>query len=115
MSKIVLITGASRGFGKIWAEAFLKRGDKVVATARNLEALKDLTEQYGDQLLPVPGLFGNPLATAEAIIKLVDVPNPPLRLLLGRFAYPAIKQEYQTRLASFKEWKGVSEATHGSN
>jgi len=32
-SKVILITGASRGLGKIWAEAFLKRGDKVIATA----------------------------------------------------------------------------------
>lgn len=30
MSKVVLITGASRRFGKIWAEAFLKRGNLVV-------------------------------------------------------------------------------------
>ena len=34
MSKTIFITGASRGFGKIWAEAFLKRGDKVAATSR---------------------------------------------------------------------------------
>src|ERR1700737_5021698 len=53
MSKVFLITGASRGFGKIWAEAFLKRGDKVAATARNLDALKDLVEKYGDQVLLV--------------------------------------------------------------
>lgn len=41
MKKTILITGASRGFGKIWAEAFLKRGDHVIATARNIESLKD--------------------------------------------------------------------------
>ncbi len=53
MSKIILITGASRGFGKIWAKALLKRGDKVAATARNLEGLKDLIEEYGDAVLPI--------------------------------------------------------------
>ena len=51
MSKTILITGASRGFGKIWAESFLKRGDKVVATARNTESLSDLVAQYGDAIL----------------------------------------------------------------
>jgi len=51
MSKTIFITGASRGFGKIWAEAFLERGDKVVATARNTDALKELKQQYGDALL----------------------------------------------------------------
>lgn len=53
MSKTILITGASRGFGKLWAEAFLKRGDKVAATARNLESLKDLKEQFGDAILAI--------------------------------------------------------------
>jgi NAD(P)-dependent dehydrogenase (short-subunit alcohol dehydrogenase family) len=53
MSKTIFITGASRGFGKIWAEAFLKRGDKVAATARNLDSLKDLIKKYGDALLPI--------------------------------------------------------------
>jgi NAD(P)-dependent dehydrogenase (short-subunit alcohol dehydrogenase family) len=53
MSKIILITGASRGFGKIWAKALLERGDKVAATARNTEDLNDLVEAYGDAVFPV--------------------------------------------------------------
>ncbi|GAB3918051.1 SDR family oxidoreductase [Larkinella terrae] len=53
MAKTIFITGASRGFGKIWAEAFLKRGDRVVATARNLTTLDELKNQYGDLLLPI--------------------------------------------------------------
>ena len=53
MGKTIFITGASRGFGKIWAKAFLKRGDKVAATARNLETLNDLVEEFGDSILPI--------------------------------------------------------------
>jgi NAD(P)-dependent dehydrogenase (short-subunit alcohol dehydrogenase family) len=53
MKKTILITGASRGFGKIWAKAFLKRGDNVIATARNIESLKDLTNEYGKSILPL--------------------------------------------------------------
>jgi len=53
MSKTIFITGASRGFGKLWAEAFLKRGDKIAATARNIETLNDLVAQYGDAILPI--------------------------------------------------------------
>jgi NAD(P)-dependent dehydrogenase (short-subunit alcohol dehydrogenase family) len=53
MSKTIFITGASRGFGKIWAEAFLKRGDKVAATARDLSTLDDLVSKYGDAILPI--------------------------------------------------------------
>jgi NAD(P)-dependent dehydrogenase (short-subunit alcohol dehydrogenase family) len=35
--KVWFITGASRGFGRIWAEAALACGDKVAATARKLD------------------------------------------------------------------------------
>ena len=51
MSKTIFITGASRGFGKLWAEALLQRGDNVIATARDLSALDDLVSTYGDNIL----------------------------------------------------------------
>ena len=53
MEKTWFITGASRGFGRIWAEAALERGDKVTATARKLEDVADLKERYGNAVLPV--------------------------------------------------------------
>lgn len=53
MSKTIFITGASRGFGKLWAEAFLKRGDKVAATSRNVSGLQDLADTYGNNFLPI--------------------------------------------------------------
>lgn len=49
--KIWFITGASRGFGRVWTEAALKRGDKVAATARKLESIADFKEKYGDNVL----------------------------------------------------------------
>ena len=50
-SKVWFITGASRGFGRVWAEAALKRGDKVAATARQLSSIADLNERYGENVL----------------------------------------------------------------
>lgn len=272
MSKTIFITGASRGFGKIWTEAFLKRGDNVIATARNIDALKDLQNMYESNLLaiqldindrtadiaainlakehfgsidvlinnagyglfgaveetseeqarkqmetnffgmlwltqavlpvmrnqgyghiiqvssmlglitmPALGLynaskfateglnetlaaevkgfginitmlepnayatdwagksaestiemdvyqpmkagvqqfmaavpFGDPTATSAAVLKLVDSEKPPLRLLLGKIAYPYIKQAYTERLADWEAWNDVSVASHGN-
>src|SRR6202012_2473710 len=51
--KIWFITGSSRGFGRIWTEAALKRGDKVAATARDPKALEALAAAYGESLLPL--------------------------------------------------------------
>lgn len=271
MSKTIFITGASRGFGKIWAEAFLKRGDQVAATARNLDTLKDLVIKYGKSILPiqldvnnradcfaavqkatahfgridvlinnagyglvgaieeatekeardqietnvfgvlwttqavlpvmrkqrsghiiqvssvlgittlpvlgiynaskfaVEGLsetlaaevkgfginvtmvepngfatdwfgasatrseamaayepvkeafqaglsddaFGVPEATVDAVLKLVDSKTPPLRLFLGKVAFPWVKQVFQDRLATWEEWQEVATAAHG--
>ena len=53
MSKVWFITGTSKGFGRIWAEAALERGDRVVATARNADTLDPLVEAYGDLVLPL--------------------------------------------------------------
>lgn len=49
--KVWFITGSSRGFGKIWTQAALKRGDKVAATARDISSIATLKEAYGDQVL----------------------------------------------------------------
>ena len=53
MRKTWFITGASRGFGRIWAEAALKRGDQVTATARKLADVADLAGRFGDTVLPL--------------------------------------------------------------
>jgi NAD(P)-dependent dehydrogenase (short-subunit alcohol dehydrogenase family) len=50
-AKIWFITGTSRGFGRVWADAALKRGDQVVATARSLTSIADLKEKYGANAL----------------------------------------------------------------
>ena len=52
--KVWFITGSSRGFGRIWTEAALQRGDKVAATARNPKALAGLKKKYGDNILTLP-------------------------------------------------------------
>jgi len=51
--KVWLITGTSKGFGNIWAKAALERGDYVAATARDIDSLAGLKDQYGDALLPL--------------------------------------------------------------
>jgi NADP-dependent 3-hydroxy acid dehydrogenase YdfG len=50
-SKVWFITGASRGFGRVWTEAALERGDKVAATARNIDSLAGLKEKYAEGVL----------------------------------------------------------------
>ena len=50
MSKTWFITGTSSGFGRAMTEQLLARGDRVAATLRKLDALRDLQAQAGDRL-----------------------------------------------------------------
>lgn len=55
--KVVLITGASSGFGSDAARLFAKEGCKIVLAARRLERLQELTEkiqQDGGEAIAVP-------------------------------------------------------------
>lgn len=51
MSKVWLVTGSGNGLGRSIAEAALRAGEKVVATARQPQQLQDLVRQYGDKAL----------------------------------------------------------------
>ena len=50
MSKIVLITGASSGYGKATAKAFKDNGDTVIMTARNYEKLEQARKEIGGDM-----------------------------------------------------------------
>jgi NAD(P)-dependent dehydrogenase (short-subunit alcohol dehydrogenase family) len=52
-TKTWLITGASRGLGRAWAQAALERGDRVAATARDPSTLDDLAAAHPAALLPL--------------------------------------------------------------
>ena len=42
MKKVILITGASSGMGKVTAEELIKEGHIVYCAARNADKMKDL-------------------------------------------------------------------------
>jgi len=48
-----LITGASQGLGRAFAEVALKHGDRVVLTSREPAALEDLVELYPGRVLAI--------------------------------------------------------------
>jgi NAD(P)-dependent dehydrogenase (short-subunit alcohol dehydrogenase family) len=52
-SKVWFITGTSKGFGRVWAEAALARGDQVAATARRADTLAPLVERYRNQVAAI--------------------------------------------------------------
>ncbi len=53
MTKTILITGATSGFGRASAKRFAEGGWRVIGTGRRAERLKELSEELGDAFLPL--------------------------------------------------------------
>jgi NAD(P)-dependent dehydrogenase (short-subunit alcohol dehydrogenase family) len=71
VSKGWFVTGASRGFGRVWTQAALERGDAVVATARDPRQLENLVARFPDTCLAVP-LDVTDVAAVDAAISAAE-------------------------------------------
>nr|WP_315245561.1 SDR family NAD(P)-dependent oxidoreductase [uncultured Flavobacterium sp.] len=85
-SKTILISGASKGFGRAWTEAFLEKGYQVAATARNIDSLADLKAQYGDAVLPLK-LDVNNRADSFAVVEKVHQHFGKIDILINNAGY----------------------------
>jgi NAD(P)-dependent dehydrogenase (short-subunit alcohol dehydrogenase family) len=56
------------------------------------------------------GKRGDPSATRDAILKVVDADEPPLRIFFGQGPLAVIKTEYANRIAEWEAWDEVSQA-----
>ncbi|HVZ24846.1 MAG TPA: SDR family NAD(P)-dependent oxidoreductase [Sediminibacterium sp.] len=97
MSQIILITGASSGFGKAIAEKFAAAGWHCIITGRRTDRLqalaRSLTDRYGVQVLPISfdvqdrnAVFTNLSALPEAW-QSIDVLVNNAGLALGRDSF----------------------------
>jgi len=59
------------------------------------------------------GTFGDPIATRDAVLELVDSDNPPLRVFFGEAPLVIATADYESRLATWKQWQPLSVAAHG--
>ncbi|MFC5824583.1 SDR family NAD(P)-dependent oxidoreductase [Nonomuraea insulae] len=57
---------------------------------------------------------GDPAAAAQALLKIVDSGNPPLRVLFGQGFYPMLQQVYADRLKTWADWQDLSAQAHGN-
>ncbi|MEV4176055.1 SDR family NAD(P)-dependent oxidoreductase [Nonomuraea sp. NPDC049709] len=56
---------------------------------------------------------GDPAAAAQALLKIVDSAEPPLRVLFGQGFYPMLQQVYADRLKTWADWQDLSAEAHG--
>lgn len=70
--KTWLITGCSSGFGQRLALAAARRGDRVIATARDVEAIEDMAEPFGGRMITLPLDVTDAAAAKAAVAKAVE-------------------------------------------
>lgn len=87
--KVWFITGASRGLGRVWADAALKRGDRVAATARSTESIADLSEKYGSNVLTIELDVTRPEQAKAAVLQ-AHAHFGRLDIVLNNAGYPLV-------------------------
>ncbi|WP_426322571.1 SDR family NAD(P)-dependent oxidoreductase [Pseudoduganella sp. R-43] len=104
---IVLVTGATAGFGAAMARVFVKNGHKAIAAGRRAERLEALAAELGPNLLPVKldvtdkGAIHAALASLPADWKEVDVLINNAGLALGiKGAHEADLEDWETMIAT---------------
>lgn len=101
MAQVWLITGSSRGLGRSLAEAVLRAGHKLVATARNPSQLSDLAERYGDQVRLFELDVTDPAAADAAVKNAVDTFGR-LDVLVNNAGYGNVNAIEDTSLEEFR-------------
>jgi NAD(P)-dependent dehydrogenase (short-subunit alcohol dehydrogenase family) len=56
---------------------------------------------------------GDPDASAEAILRVVDADEPPLRVFFGTAPLEIARRDYASRLATWEQWNDVSRLAQG--
>lgn len=104
---IILITGASSGFGEEMARKFVRHGHKVIAAARRSERLATLARELGTALLPVSMDVTDKNSILQALAALpddwkqIDVLINNAGLALGTEpAHQASLEEWETMIAT---------------
>lgn len=57
--------------------------------------------------------LGDPSATRNAMLAVVDADKPPLRIFFGKNALEGVRRDYESRLATWDEWQPVSVKAFG--
>jgi len=59
------------------------------------------------------GTPGDPVATRDAVLTLVDSDDPPLRVFFGAAPLDIVTADYESRLETWNQWQSLSVAAHG--
>jgi NAD(P)-dependent dehydrogenase (short-subunit alcohol dehydrogenase family) len=94
------------GYSTDWGGASAKRASEL----EDYDEVRAMVAQWRAQRTASPG---DPVATRDAILAVVDAQQPPLRIFFGDAGLDLTTAEYERRLDTWREWQPVSVAAHG--
>jgi NAD(P)-dependent dehydrogenase (short-subunit alcohol dehydrogenase family) len=94
------------GFATDW-------GGSSAQHATPLPAYDGVREQVAKFRASMRARQGDPVATRAAVLQLVDSDDPPLRVFFGDGPLAIATADYDSRLATWREWEPVSVAAAG--
>ena len=95
------------GFSTDW-------GGSSARNAQPLDAYAEAHEASRQRRARGAGSAGDPTASAQAVMRVVDAEQPPLRVFFGRAPLGIAEQDYEGRLATWREWQPVAEIAQGA-
>ncbi len=94
------------GFATDWAGSSAKR-------AAELPDYAEIHAKAAQSRASRSAKPGDPQASARAILKVVDAPEPPLRVFFGELPLQLAKADYEQRLATWQQWQPVAVEAQG--
>src|ERR1700735_1549123 len=94
------------GFSTDWSGPSAKRSEPNAA----YDGLRERQQAWRASNVP-----GDPAASALAIMRVVDADPPPLRVFFGTAPLGIAEDDYERRLATWREWQPVAELAQGSS
>ena len=93
------------GFRTDWAGASMAYARPIEAYAPTVGVIRDYMAQHAGQQP------GDPRKAAQAILKIVDLTEPPLRLPLGNDAIAFLRNGYKTSAEELERWAEITQST----
>jgi NAD(P)-dependent dehydrogenase (short-subunit alcohol dehydrogenase family) len=94
------------GFSTDWAGPSAKHATELADYA-------DAHRKAAEQRASRSAAPGDPKASAGALLKIVDSPEPPLRAFFGELPLSIAKADYESRLATWQRWQPVAIEAQG--
>lgn len=103
----IKVTAVAPGsFRTDWAGRSMVRSSRSIADYDSLfDPIRAARQQKSGQQA------GDPAKAAEALLKIIDAPNPPAHLLLGTDALQLVRQKLDTLRGEIEAWEDLTRST----